>query len=558
MRGLQSLVVSICLLAPVLGQESEGVQRFPLRVSATLEGNEVEVDRGEGIRLQVGDTILFETRDGKSYSGRVLKVLGRKAVVELVDSKVGLALGTRGHALVPKGRFVRKEEPSEGVQEALPETVKPNHDPWVRLDDAWSKGDPLLARISAVKPAERERSWGGRTYGVLDQRFDTQNDRAETFFRTGTDLWMDNPFGLGGRFQLDMEVNRFNYDLPDKGDQADSNLRVDRASYALGGNRYQPDRYEVGRFLVHGMPELGLVDGVSFSRRLDNGHSFGANLGGMPEPNADQDSGQDVQISAFYRWVADARERWTAAVAVQKSWHNGSQDRDLIIAKTDWIPVAGWRFHSNMWLDFYTSDDVDKSSGPEVTQLYMATNKDWQGQRGMRAVYSFHKFPSLLRNEFQDPATDTVDREHVHRASVGGWQSLDSKRRLTLDLGVWEDDDDSGGDLDLGIDVQDLWHENSRLGFHLFQTNGEFTEHLGLRLTYGQYIAEDHWSVLLETTRNVTDGFDPSADTFYQHRIRGTYQFHLGEAWNMSVFGEDTILEDESSFLLGLQFDRSF
>ncbi len=558
MRGLLGLVACICMHSPAWSQDTGGVERFPLRVSATLAGNELEIDRGEGIRLEVGDSISFETREGQSHFGRVLKVLGRKAVVELLDPKVSLALGTRGHALVPKSRFENKQASSEEIVEDSAKGAAPSHDPWSRLADEWSADDPLLARIRPLRPVERERRWGGRTYGIIDQRFDTQDGRSELFYRTGTDLWMDNPFGRGGRIQLDVEANHFEYELPEKGDESDSNLRIDRASYAWGGNRYQSDRYEVGRFLVHGMPELGLVDGASFARRLDNGHSFGASIGGMPEPNRDQDAGQDVQVSGFYRWVADARERWTAAVAFQKTWHNGSQDRDLIIARTDWNPTTGWNFHGNAWLDFYTTDDADKGSGPEFTQVYMATNKDWNDERGLSAVYSFRKFPSLLRDEFQDPAVGTVTREHVQRASAGGWQRLDDTRRLSLDLGVWEDDDDTGNDLDLGLHLQDVWLDDSRLGFHLFQTNGQFTEQTGLRLIYSQYISEDHWSVLLETTKSAEDGFDSAANTFYQHRIRGTYQFHLGEAWQLSVFGEDTILEDESSFLLGLQFNRSF
>ncbi|MDF1837853.1 MAG: hypothetical protein P1V35_08295, partial [Planctomycetota bacterium] len=424
--------------------------------------------------------------------------------------------------------------------------------------DDWTANDPLLARIKPLRPDQRERRFGGRTYGIFEQRFDTQENRSELYMRTGTDLWMTNPFGQGGRLRLDMEVNRFNYDLPDKVDSTGSNLRLDRASYAWGGDRYLPDRYEVGRFLVHGMPELGLVDGVSFSRRLPSGHSFGATMGGMPEPNPDQDSGQDIQISAFYRWVADARERFTAAVAFQKTWHNGSQDRDLIIAKTDWMPIGGWQFHGNAWLDLYPSEDADKDAGPEFTRMYMSTSRDWNGSRGVRGVYSFQKFPSLLRNEFRDPAADTVAREHVNRASVGVWQRLDAKRRLTLDVGLWDDKDDEGGDLDLGLDVEDFGSENSRLGIHLFQTNGEYSEYVGARVTYSQYISEDHWSILAEATKTTQDEFDPAADTYYQYRVRGTYQFQIDQAWQVSVFAEDTILEDDSSFLLGFHFDRSF
>ncbi|MCA9000738.1 MAG: hypothetical protein KDB61_02360 [Planctomycetes bacterium] len=558
MRGIQWLVLCIGLCGLARGQETEGFERFPLRVSSKLPGREVEVDRGSGIRLQPGDTIVFETRDGVVLQGRVVKVLDRKSIVETVDVQTDIPLGTRGHALIPKARL-RREETQEDVDpegEAMEPEV--DHDPWTRLEDDWTAKDPLLARIQPLRPEERDTRYGGRAYGIFEQRLDTQADRSELYMRTGTDLWMSNPFGRGGSLRLDMEVNRFNYDLPELGDDTGSNLRVDRFSYARGVNRYQPDRFDSGRFLVHAIPEQGLVDGVSASRRLPNGHSFGVSLGGLPEPNPRQDSGQDVGISAFYRWVADETERWTAAVALQKTWHNGSQDRDLIIAKTDWMPVNGWQMHANAWVDLYGSDDLGKGTGPELTRMYVSTRRDWSSKRGVHGAVSIQKYPSLLRDEFLLPAPDTVAREHVHRMSAGVWQQLDESRRLTLDGGVWEDDDDAGGDLDLGLDIEDFGLENGRLGVHLFQTRGEFSTHVGARVTVRQFLDQDQWSVLVETTKTVQDDFDPTADTFYQHRIRGTYQFQIDPDWQVSLFGEDTILEDDSSFLVGFQFDRSF
>ncbi|MDF1837852.1 MAG: hypothetical protein P1V35_08290, partial [Planctomycetota bacterium] len=136
-RGILWLAWCICMCMPAWGQESEGFERFPLRVSSKLAGGGIEVDRGQGIRLKAGDSILFETRDGKVFEGRVIRVLERKAVVEPVDTKASIPLGTRGHALVPKSRFERKPDP-EAVQEPdLPETAPesevPEHEPWTRL-----------------------------------------------------------------------------------------------------------------------------------------------------------------------------------------------------------------------------------------------------------------------------------------------------------------------------------------------------------------------------------------------------------------------------------------
>src|SRR5215813_259492 len=52
-----------------------------------------------------------------------------------------------------------------------------------------------------------------------------------------------------------------------------------RLSYSIGGDRFAPDRIEVGRFLQYGMPEFGVLDGVEWDRRLAGGDSFGASVG---------------------------------------------------------------------------------------------------------------------------------------------------------------------------------------------------------------------------------------------------------------------------------------
>ena len=83
-----------------------------------------------------------------------------------------------------------------------------------------------------------------------------------------------------------------------------------------------------------------------------SGHRVGASVGFMPEPNAQFESGKDFQVAAFYRWVADATERLSAAAAVQKTWHNGATDRDLLITNLHYVPLEGWTFHGTTWVDF--------------------------------------------------------------------------------------------------------------------------------------------------------------------------------------------------------------
>jgi len=532
-------------------------QKFPLRVSRVLVEGKVEVDRGEGVRLKPGDSVWLVTRDGQRYEGRVVQVLDRKSIVELTDRTAPIQVGTSGEALVPSERFTSEEAPEPAPVAPKP-TADTEHEPWTRLDEEWSSMDPLLAGIRPLRPEERESRQGGRAYTILEPRWSSEAGRSEVFFRMGGEYWAENPWGRGGELHIDGEWNRLDWNLPFVDDEIDNNLRLDRLSYAWGGTRFDPTRQEVGRFLVSGMPELGLIDGYAVSHRLPSGNLVGASIGGQPEPNPDQESGKDLQISAFYRWAYDPMERLTGAIAYQKTWHNGTQDRDVFIGRMDWMPVRGWQMHGNAWLDVYTVDDVGKTAGPELTRLYLTANKDWDGERGLRALYRFDQFPSLLRQEFQLPAPDTVERDHQHRVSLSGWQRLDGGQRLIARAGLWQDEDDMGGDGELGIEYQDLFQSDSRLGLALFDSQGEFTNMAGFRATYAHYTAVGNWDLLYEFARNAETGFPGNADTFYQHRLRGSLGWSPAAHWNLSVSAEEVLLDDSANTLLGVQFDWSF
>ena len=546
-------------------QEDASVERFPVRVTAVLAGGQVEIDRGQDVRVEVGDRVVFQTKDGQRFFGRVEQVWERKSIVQTIDPDVRLPLATRGDVWVPADRFGEPEpqqETQQGPQpEESPQNSKPDapaHPGWKRLEEEWSEQDPLLARIRPLRPEQRAFRRGGRVYGIWEPRVFSDNGQSEWYHRVGGEYWEENPFGLGGTLRVDGEWNRWQFDRGFADDVGDTGLRIDRASYAWGGTRYQARRYEVGRFLMPGMPELGLVDGVAVSERLANGHSVGGAIGGFPEPDGDLESGHDLTMAAYYRWVADDSERLSGVVAFQKTWHDGSQDRDVLVGRMDWIPLEGWQCHGHLWVDLYGAEDVGKDSGPEVTVAYFTARRDFGNEWGVHGVASYRRFPLVLRNEFEQIAPDTVVRDHNQRVSLGAWQRLDDDHKLSARLGIWDDEDDDGGDVEVALDGTNWWGERSRGQIALFHNRAEFTDLYGLRGSYGRFGDGTHWDVLYEYSQNHERGLPSDLDSYYQHRLRGTYGWQKSADWSFSIVGEQAYTEDDASLFLGFQYDRSF
>ncbi|MEZ5973909.1 MAG: hypothetical protein R3F33_15515 [Planctomycetota bacterium] len=557
MVGNWSLWASLgALAAPVLAVQDEAVVELPVRITQVLPDGRFEIDRGANMWLAGGDRVVLLSRDGRSWTGRIAEVREFDAVVELFETGADLAVGSQGTAYLPKARTTAGQPVPKGRDTAPTGPVL--HDPWERLDEEWTRSDPLLARIAPVHPADRAVRDGGRLYGILEPRWSSEEGRSETWFRVGGHYWMENPWGRGGRFEVDGEFNRLSYHLPFPEDHRDQNLRVDRLSYALGGTRQDPWRYEVGRFLMYGMPELGLVDGGSVHLRRPNGDLMGVSMGWMPEPDPDQTPGHDFQISAFYRWSLDTFERYTAALAVQKTWHQGAQDRDLIIGRMDYAPLEGWRYHGSAWIDWYGNDELVKDSGVDLTRLRLEGSREWQGERGLSTSYRYEAFPDLLRDEFREPSPITLQEQHLHRLSVSGWKQLSQGLRGTARAGLWLDDGDGGGDLEVGGAWSDTGILGGTLSAALFVVDGQFTEVYGLRTSLSRSQARTHWMLLYEASQSSEKSLPGDGNDFYTHRFWGSYGFSPAKNWNVSIEGQTTILPDDSDLFLGLQCDWSF
>jgi len=552
--------ILVCFgLASLAGaQGKKDLERLDLRVTSTPTASRVVVDRGSNDQVEAGDLVMFRPRGGGVFEGTVMEVDERSAVVELLDKSVVLAVGTRGHALIPVARIKPAQPVDEPATGAANSETADAHETWENTDGGWAPDMPLLAEIRAVRPERRERSISGRAYAIVDTTRTSQEDRSDTFMRIGENLRIENPFERGGGIQIDLEQNYRATDLPDQLDEDTGRMRFDRVSYYRGGGRFSENRWEAGRFLQDGMPEFGLLDGFEYSQRLDSGDSVGGSIGFMPEPHGHLNSGRDFQAAGYYRWVADASERLSATGGFQQTLHNNAADRSLLIGKVQYLPEDGWNFNGALWIDAYSGTDAAKGAGLGLTQAHLSTTRRWESGSGVNVAYNHWEFPELQRDEGFQVLPDQLANAHNDRVAFRGWKQVTDKQRGHTELGVWSDQEESGVDAAAGLDFTELFGDRTRTDLTVFGTQGRFSTLLGARVVHGKSLRNGRWDLLYEVAQNDQEGFAADQDNFTQHRLRGSRSMTWVSGWDLSFYLESLLWADEDSWSLGLYLQRSF
>lgn len=559
------LLLSWGLVLGARAGAQEGTVTLEVRVGSSDRGWAL-VDRGSSDRLQKGDLVTFYPREGGTYAGTIVELEERAARVELQDPAFVPAPGTRGKVLMPAARAGQKPRarlrPSprrtapDGAAPGAEGVSRPEGEPVFRnQDEEWQEDEPLLARVRPVRPEERAADLRGRSYAILDATRASEDDRSDLFARLGGSLIVDNPFGGGGRLQADGEWNHRSVVVPDADDDHDSELRVDRLSYAWGGTRFAPEGWEVGRFLQGGMVEFGVLDGAEWIARRGDGSSFGASVGFLPEPDRDFQSGSDFQLAAFYRWVADESERLSASAGYQKTFHDGATDRDLVVASLRRLPREGWTFTGTAWVDLYTGGD-DQKGALGLTELYLTTGRRFEGGSTFDLVFRHQEFPQLDRNEFLPVDDAQLADDHHERLALTSRLQLGPDTRLLTSLGGWVDEDEGGGDAEFGFSLRNFLFDQGFADIVGFGTKGRFQTSLGGRLSTGRYLASGRWALDYEFSQNRLDGFTSANDDLPQHRLRFSRD-HSWNDWDLSWRIEGLLYDDENALSVGLYLQRT-
>ncbi len=561
-----ALAPSLAHARPTAAFQGDDFEKVSLRVTSAKWGGFAEVDRGARDGLEIGDSVLLVPRGADVMTGMVADVRERSATVRLANPDWVPEPGTRGEALIPNSRFADEDDapaPPDPIGPPIHGDTAPDEPEGTDGREGWTSSMPLLSRVRPVRPSERSADWSGRITVFADQTLTAEGGRAHRFFRTGVDSRYRNPFGNGGELRVDAEFVKRDTDVPGNGDESTSSLRVDRASYTIGGTRFDSERVEGGRFLQHVMPEFGRLDGVEWTRRRKNGDRFGASFGYMPEPDADLDTGDDLQLAGYYEWVSDDREQWTVAGGIQKTMHNGAQDRDLIVTRARYFPLDGWSFHGAAWIDYYDSGDHRKDTGFELTQAQLSTGRRFgrpnaPGSGGIDFSLRRLRFPETDRNEIPPVTQAQLSRDRYDRLSAGGWVITDSETRVHSQVGLWADEDDQGGDVEIGVGMSDLLADDSLSDITLFSTRGQFSLVVGGRVSIDRTTQDGTWRLFYEVANHHRDGFSSAIDDLIQHRLRASRDGLLRSGWSYSVYAEVLPWDEEGALSVGGYFQKSF
>lgn len=508
---------------------------------------QVQIDLGSQAGVQPGDRARFLPIGAPPVTGRVETVEGRASWVRLDRAAPAVEPGVAVEVLLPPGR---RQGAARDYGAGVPGTTPA----WSRKDAPFDSARPLLAE-DPLQPQERPSLWSGRVYLSADSVWEQEElDSQSTFGRMGLDLRGENPFGAGGRmhFALDLDLRSFSAD--GLASESDSAARVERLSYTHGGDRFHALRWQAGRFLQYGVPEFGVVDGAEVSYRVHSGDRFGGSFGLMPEPGQDYRTGDDLQVSAFYRWVADEDERLRLTAGAQKTWHDGSADRDLLLLKAEYLPSTSFRWRTSAWIDFYDAADVGKGDGPEVTLLH--SNASWRwSDSGASVGFRQWRFPQLLRYQAGSFTNFELLNASTSRVDARWWTRFSGRQRLSLRADSWNSNADSGGGGEVRLDWPDLIASGLHSSAALFLRSGGFSEVTGVRL--GQSYANDwgSWRLNWESANYTPVGGDTD---LLEHDLRLSWNQGSAAGWSFGLDAGYRFGDQIDSPSLGFFLQRSF
>lgn len=580
-------------VGPVGPAGQEVVERVEVHVTG-ISGASLYLDHGRDASIEVGDPVWILPLTGSRIPGTIRAVSRTSSRASLDGPVQGLQIGDRGEVLIPAERLAPdppapdppassppvQSEPSapprpsdEGDPSPTTDTTgtdttgtdatdgdafTPTSPPvWTEPPVEWNESTPLLAPVSERKPEDRDLRIHGRAYVGVDATRDAGAGDQDYFAaRVGADVTFENPFGHGGELQMDGDLFHRSTDGPSNS-LSDGRLRIDRLSYRRGGVRGEPRRWEVGRFLHHEFPELGVIDGAEVIHRTEAGHRVGGSLGFLPEWDDFMSTGDDAAVSLFTRWVSDESEELSLGAAVQKSWHRGEADRDLLVGTADWTPDPSNWMRAAAWVDWYTSGDVNKSSGPELTQLDLHANHRFERGHGLGTFLTHFKWPDTLRNDGFILTPSLVSTTEVTRYGVNGWLDLGDAVRLDGRFSLYTDQVGDGGAADLGVTVRDLFWDQGAARLNVYDFEGGATDGTGLRLAADKRFRSSFFSVSLDLSTLDPGGaaFGPQTN-LQQNSLRGTYDLSLGESWGLSLYVDHRFGDQQDARSVGFLLQR--
>lgn len=526
----------------------DSLERVSVEVTSA-NGPVLTINRGASSGIRQGDTVIVRRPGVPDLLGVVTRVEKNECFVELEDleQEFGSTIGFRGEVLVPRDRVIPDGSP-EGV---------PDHPPWQEPVDGWAPGKPLLAPATSPDAEDRAPDWNGRVFSRAQYTDDKQGDRTYTRWWTGMDLDWSNPFAQGGEIRFKGDVSYRDFMTGSRTDD-ETLTRIQRLSYTLGGRYTDQNRVEFGRFLSTVIPQFGLIDGVEYVRRFENGSQLGGSIGYLPDYVDELVTTDDLSTALFYRWVDGPAEQVALSVGYQKTWHDGNADRDLLAGNAQWIISPETSLRGSVLVDYYDSSAVLESTGFELTELHASLNQRIGIGAGAGLYVSYFDWPELLKDEFPVPQPEIISDQKVARGGANAWTRVAEGVTLYGRFDLWTDDVNSGDFADLRVDLRDILYAGSNFSVGAYQTRGSFSDGLGGRLLHTHWFGPNSFRIGYDAVQYSQDGFIGGQSDLLQHRVAIGLDSRLTDAADLTADAEQRFGDEQNAFTLGLRVNWRF
>jgi hypothetical protein len=510
--------------------------------------NRVEIDRGSLDGVEPGDTVRFKPRSGAEVSAQVERVEEHSCWVQL--STMGtIEPGVACEITLSNG--LGQPRVNSGLGNGLPSQAPS----WQRRVQEWDQQRPLLAD-DPLQPEERDPIWSGRFYTSFNTSLENESEQSTSIYsRTGVDLRGENPFGYGGRVRMSVDLDYRSYSSDSSSSESDMNGRLERLSYAHGGDRFHALRWEAGRFLSSLYPEFGVIDGVEMQYRLASGMTVGGSFGYMPEPGADYATGKDLQVAAYLQAIQGENNGLRWGGGVQKTWHQGTADRDLMLLKLDYLPNSNLRIHSSAWIDVYGAEDVGKGKGAELTTANVMAS--WREKEyGASVGYRQWRYPELLRYQAGSFTNTELLKANTSRADLRLWRNWTEQLRLSGRVDSWQSEDASGGSAEIRLDWSDLIGPDLDTSFMLYSRQGSYTDATGFRLD--QYIGLEEGSLRVSWESVNYTPSEGGDSELMEHDVHLSWDHWNRNGWSFNIDGGLRFGDQVNSPYAALYLQRRF
>ncbi len=544
------------LLASLAAQEpprpQEPQERIVQVTVVSVAERSVYLDRGRDAGLDVGMYVQLFPAGFAPIDAQLRSVSGTSARAELPPGVPAPPIGTRGELRV---RAVDAPPPPR----AVPRPTLPEHPPWTRREGERAIDQPLLVPAYGERPDRRPAQFDGRAFLSTQWNRDDGGDRSSDYVlsRLGVSFDATNHLGAAERIRFAGEVDDRRVSVADAQDQVDQNGRLDLLSVAFGTEAWAPTGVELGRFYSQLLPEIGLVDGVEVVQRFVGGVRIGGGFGSYPRPFPARDTGEDLGVHAYFDYTADPQRSFAAAIGVQKTWHEGEADRDLVLLRVEGRPAGGLWLFGSAKIDIYTGSDTIKGSGADVTEAYGTAR--WDGAAaGTGLSLSHFTWPELLRREYQNLPAELVADGVVDRLSWSGWLRPVETLRLAVRADGWRDQERDGTAWAFDGDLRDALGERTVLLLSVFGSDGSYSSGPGARVGFRAPLADGSWRVDYRWHRYELTGLVTGAETFLRQSAELGLSLPIAQDGDLDCSLEHWFGDREDAWSLGIYVQWRF